>query len=158
MKYLVLIRHGKSNWSQPHLQDLQRPLNKRGKTEAKKLGQLFSDLEISPDTILTSPAKRAYSTSKKLAKSLNFQRKKIVKNKLIYSENYKDILKLICSVEDKLNLIFIVGHCPSLLNLGNRLLGSHIDKLPTCGILMVEFKEKSWSDISANKGKLILYL
>ena len=31
MKKLVLIRHAKSDWSNPFLDDYLRPLNKRGK-------------------------------------------------------------------------------------------------------------------------------
>jgi phosphohistidine phosphatase len=158
MKYLLLIRHAKSSWSNPTLEDVARPLNARGKKEAILLGNFLKELELIPDQILTSHAKRARKTTKKINKSLLLQKDKILINEIIYTDDHRDIIKLLCSVGDEINLLSIVGHSPSLLVLGNYLIRTKIENISTCGIILIRFEEDTWKDISANKGKLILSL
>ena len=43
MKYLTIIRHAKSSWSDPHLSDVDRPLNKRGLNSAPVMGQVLKN-------------------------------------------------------------------------------------------------------------------
>ena len=62
MKTLLLLRHGKSSWSDASLADHDRPLKKRGVEAAKRMGQLLTELNLVPDHILTSSAVRATAT------------------------------------------------------------------------------------------------
>lgn len=39
IKILLLLRHAKSSWKNKELDDHDRPLNKRGKMEAIKMGE-----------------------------------------------------------------------------------------------------------------------
>jgi phosphohistidine phosphatase len=158
MKYLLLIRHAKSSWKNPNLLDLQRPLNKRGKRESLQLGKLLKDLELIPDQIISSHAVRALKTTKNINKKLKLSANKITINEKIYTDNFQDILKVIHSSMSNVNLLCIVGHSPSFLDLGNHLTGTKIEKIVTCGILLVELKEKSWKLKSTNKNKIILFL
>ena len=59
MKELLILRHAKSSWKDPSLDDHDRPLNKRGKKASKRMGQLLADEGIVPDLILSSTARRA---------------------------------------------------------------------------------------------------
>jgi phosphohistidine phosphatase len=43
MKTLLLLRHAKSSWKDTDLDDHDRPLNKRGKRDAPRMGQLLKD-------------------------------------------------------------------------------------------------------------------
>ena len=70
MKKLYLIRHAKSSWKDITLDDFDRPLNKRGKTDAPFMAQKLKDKNIYPDIIISSPAKRAKSTAKAFKKNL----------------------------------------------------------------------------------------
>jgi len=49
MKKLVIIRHAKSSWSDPSLDDFDRPLNKRGNKNAPFMAKKFKDKGIFPD-------------------------------------------------------------------------------------------------------------
>jgi phosphohistidine phosphatase len=158
MKHLLLVRHAKSSWDDPNLEDKIRPLNKRGKKEALILGKSLKKMGLIPQLILSSPAKRALKTANRIAKELNYPKNSIAQDELIYSDNIQHLLKVIHSIEEGTGQVLMVGHKPSLLELGNYLTGTKIEKLPTCGILLVEFKVKSWKQISANKGELTLYL
>lgn len=158
MKHLILVRHAKSSWSNPSLKDKIRPLSKRGKKEALLVGQSLKEMGLIPQLILSSPAKRAIKTAKRIAKKLNYPKNSISKDELIYSDDIHDLLKVISSIREDIDQVLLVGHNPSLLELGNYFTGTKIEKLSTSGILMIEFKVKSWKQISTSNSELILYL
>ena len=56
MKELILIRHAKSSWSNPLLEDFERPLNK-GAQKCTFYGKNFKTKEVNPDLIISSPSK-----------------------------------------------------------------------------------------------------
>ena len=58
MKKIALIRHGKSSWKNP-VNDIDRPLKKRGKLDAAKVAEEFKKFDFTPDLVVSSPAKRA---------------------------------------------------------------------------------------------------
>ena len=64
MKTVCFIRHAKSSWDQAGLSDIDRPLNIRGKTTAPIMAKILADKDITPDLIISSPAKRARQTAK----------------------------------------------------------------------------------------------
>jgi len=55
---LVKLTHGKSDWS-THSSDFNRPLKKRGKRNAKHMGQWLLVNNLCPDLVISSPANRA---------------------------------------------------------------------------------------------------
>ena len=67
MKYIYLVRLAKSSWKDKLLSDRQRPLNKRGKENAPVMAERLRARGGQPDLIISSPAKRARMTAKKLA-------------------------------------------------------------------------------------------
>ena len=62
MKELLIMRHAKSDWSNNAIDDFDRELNKRGKKDAPKIGNKLNELNLEPDLIICSPAKRAKET------------------------------------------------------------------------------------------------
>lgn len=70
MKTLYLVRHAKSSWNDPDIDDFDRPLNKRGKINAPEMAQRMVERGELPNLIISSPAKRARSTAKMMAKKL----------------------------------------------------------------------------------------
>ena len=54
VKRLYLIRHAKSSWKDPDLDDFDRPLNKRGKTDAPLMGKRLKEQGVKPDLIISS--------------------------------------------------------------------------------------------------------
>lgn len=63
MKKLVLIRHAKSDWSNPFLEDFDRGLNKRGLKDAPFMAKVLEKKDIKPDLIICSPSLRTKLTS-----------------------------------------------------------------------------------------------
>ena len=54
MKTLLLMRHAKSDWDHPDLDDHDRPLNKRGLRNAPLMGKFIRDAKLVPGACLTS--------------------------------------------------------------------------------------------------------
>ena len=73
MKTLFLLRHAKSSWKQPEMNDHDRPLNKRGKKEAPKVGEYLKANDLVPDLILSSTARRAHDTAQAVAEESGFE-------------------------------------------------------------------------------------
>ena len=64
-KTLLVLRHGKSSWSDPDLADHDRPLKKRGRRGARSIGEQLRDAGLAPDLVLSSTARRARSTARR---------------------------------------------------------------------------------------------
>ena len=64
MKTLLILRHAKSSWDNLDLSDYDRPLNKRGKRDAPRMGDFLRQQELVPDLIISSTAKRAKNSQK----------------------------------------------------------------------------------------------
>lgn len=63
---LILIRHAKSSWDSPALDDHERPLNKRGRRAATALGDWLRDKGWTPDQVLSSDSARTRETYARL--------------------------------------------------------------------------------------------
>jgi phosphohistidine phosphatase len=57
---LILLRHAKSDW--PDVPDRDRPLAKRGRRDAPRIGRWLHDHGYLPDVVICSPARRTEQT------------------------------------------------------------------------------------------------
>ncbi|MEN8130184.1 MAG: histidine phosphatase family protein [Pseudomonadota bacterium] len=157
MKTLTIVRHAKSSWKYPELDDFDRPLNNRGKTDAPLTGRRLKELEISPDLIITSSANRALTTAKVIAKMIGYPKKKLVADKQVYMADSEDVLTVLRQVNDANKDVFIIGHNPTLTDLANELTGEYIGNVPTCGVVRMTLDIDSWRDLKPGKGSLVLF-
>ncbi len=157
MKTLYIVRHAKSSWDDPHLDDYDRPLNNRGKQNAPEMGKYLAKSGVQPDLIISSSAKRAFSTAKKIVKELRYDQKEIVKTRDLYLASIGTTLKIIRQVEDSINSLMIFGHNPGWTDLTNYLSNAYIDNVPTCGVVAIEFDINHWVEVDKGKGKLLFF-
>jgi phosphohistidine phosphatase len=156
MKTLCVIRHAKSSWDESDLADIDRPLNERGKRDARRMGKRLKEKDITPSLFLSSPAKRALSTAKRIAEIFNHKKDDIKIEKLLYHASDELILEVTKNISDKYHVVFLFAHNPGLTDFANLLTEAHdfIDNVPTCGVVAFEFKCDSWKDISKENAKL----
>ncbi len=157
MKSLYLIRHAKSSWDNPGLNDLERPLNKRGKQNAPMMGKLLNKLGVLPDLIISSPAKRAISTAKRIALETGYPESNISSNKLLYMAGVNDFIEVIMNTGDKINKLMIFSHNYGITDFANYISESNIENIPTCGVVKIDFDFDSWNKIKKEKGKLVFF-
>jgi phosphohistidine phosphatase len=156
MKTLYVIRHAKSSWDELELNDFERPLNERGKRDAPRMGVRLKLKKVLPDVIIASPAKRALSTAKRIAKVIGFEKDKIKTDRELYHANEEAILSVLRAIKPKHNIAFVVGHNPGLTDFVNTLRNDELDieNIPTCGIAVFEIDIDSWEQLQWGGGRL----
>ncbi len=158
MKTLIIVRHGKSSWAYPDLEDFYRPLKPRGINDAFNIGDELLKRDVFPDLILSSPAIRAMNTAIIIARKLDFPLQRIRANESIYEASTYHLLNLLRNVEDNNDTVMIFGHNPSFTSLINQLQDEPLYNLPTCGVFSIELPIDSWADIGKGKGEKLLSL
>lgn len=154
MKTLFLVRHAKSSWKDPTLADHDRPLNKRGKRDAPRMGKRLADRQVRPDVMLTSPAVRARRTAEKISAEIGFPAAEIVVDESIYHGGTTGLLAVIRGLDEGAATAMIFGHNPAMTDLVNYLAHTTIDNVPTCGVAEIRFYVESWSDVVSGGGEL----
>jgi phosphohistidine phosphatase len=157
MRTLYLIRHAKSSWKDEGVTDFDRPLNKRGNRDAPFMASLLKKEKVLPDLIISSPAVRAISTAEIFAEKLNLTQEKILLEKSLYLCGIKELEAIVQSIPDTNKIVFLFGHNPAITHYANHLGNKFITNIPTCGIVGIEFKEKSWREVERSKGKTFLF-
>jgi phosphohistidine phosphatase len=153
MKKLFLIRHAKSSWEDPSLADEDRPLNKRGKKDAPFMGSILYKQGMTPDLMIASPAKRAYSTAKKIAKELHYPVNEIQTFDTLYHSSADTLLEVIRSQPAEVQKLFVFGHNPGFNELVPLLCNKQIDNIPTCGIVCISFRSDNWQQIDKSNSR-----
>jgi phosphohistidine phosphatase len=154
MKILLLIRHAKSSWKDKDLSDHDRPLNKRGKRDAPRMGLLLQKEELVPDIILSSTAVRALDTAARLAKYCHHKGQITYVDSLYLggTEAYLDALKIL---SNDFKIVLVVGHNPDIEELVIILTGQE-ERIPTAALARIDLTIEDWSTLtSKSKGRLV---
>lgn len=153
MKTLLILRHAKSAWDELDVADHDRPLNKRGKYDAPRVGQLLRDEDLVPDLILSSTAKRAHRTAKLAAEACGYKGE-IELAETLYLAGPEAYLAALSSVPDKCRRVMVVGHNPGLEALLEKLTGE-AKALPTAALAQVVLPIAYWRQVEAAEGRLL---
>jgi phosphohistidine phosphatase len=157
MLTLYLVRHAKSSWENSGIDDKLRPLNKRGKHDAPLMGKVLFERSEFPDLIISSPAKRAYLTAKKIALELGYPKIEILKKDQLYMAGIDDFMDVITGVTPDIKRLMVVSHNFGITDFTNQLTGSGISSIPTCGVVRIDLKSSSWADAASIGGELIFF-
>ena len=132
---LVLTRHAKSSWDNLNLTDHDRPLNRRGREDAKLIAKYLATYEYTYKTILCSTSKR---TSETLEIFLNYIHKVDQVNYLsyLYHASAETIRKEIMTL-DTGGTYMLLGHNPGIEVFLRNLNNDSSLKAPTCSIALL---------------------
>jgi phosphohistidine phosphatase len=154
MKTLLILRHAKSDHSEPGLADHDRPLNERGKRDAPRVGERLREARLVPDAILSSTARRAKKTADKAAEACKFKGEVQLVPEL-YLATPATYLSVLSRLDERVERAMIVGHNPGLQVLLAEVTG-HDRELPTAALAQVEFDIAAWSELDTrSRGRLI---
>jgi phosphohistidine phosphatase len=156
MKKVLLMRHAKSSWKDPSLADFERPLNKRGKRDAPRMGAFLMDTDIKIDIILSSPAKRARQTVKRFLREYSFDGKLILEDELYHSDHtiYIDLLN---NLPNEIDSIMIVGHNPEMDYFLDTVCDVY-EHMPTGAIAVINLPIDDWKEINTEiSGELVSF-
>jgi len=147
---LILMRHGKSDWSEP-VSDYQRPIKPRGLRESSQVGTWLVSQALVPERIISSPARRARETAASVAEAAGYRKEDISWNEAIYMADVSELLDVIATTPDECRSLMVVGHNPGLEDL-LFYLTDEVDipddgkVLPTATIAILE-TESDWADL-----------
>ncbi len=146
MKTLILVRHAKSSPAGATLDDRDRPLNDRGKQDARMMGQRLARRELKVDQLLSSPALRARQTARLFADELGVEHQPIVVDDRLYASSADRLLDVIRSLDGKLDRVMLFGHNPDFAELVCRLSRQDV-AMRTCSVAEFRFKTETWETI-----------
>jgi len=146
MKTLLVLRHAKSSWSDPALDDHERPLNKRGRRDAPRMGALVREHGLIPDVVVSSDAVRARLTAEAVVEAARYEGE-ILLDQRLYAASPDDIISLLRTVREKAESVMIVGHNPGLEELVAQLSGEPQD-LPTAALAQIVLPIDRWRDLT----------
>jgi phosphohistidine phosphatase len=147
MKTLLVLRHAKSSWKKKNLADHDRPLNKRGKRDAPKMGALILEQDLLPELILSSTASRARETALAVAESCG-QTDEVRLLRDLYLAETGEMLEMLASLPGELGKVMVVGHNPGMEELVEALTGKS-ETMPTAALAWIELDLEHWSGLRA---------
>jgi phosphohistidine phosphatase len=150
MRRLLLLRHAKTERPEPGQRDRDRKLTERGRTDAPIIGAYMAHHRLVPDLALVSPATRSEQTWALVATAFK-KTPRVVKEERLYNAATGDA-----------RAVLVVGHNPGMHDLAVQLIASgdveireHIkEKLPTCGLVVIEFPFDDWPRLRPSSGRL----
>lgn len=157
MKTLLLVRHAKSSWDDPGTDDIDRPLNDRGKTDAPVMAKRLKNKGIKIDTFISSPAKRARRTARYFAEEYNLEKKDIVIEDKLYMASPAAFAETIRDIKDKFDVAILFAHNPGITDFANNLTQVRIDNMPTCAIFAVTANTDTWAEFEKSEKNFLFF-
>ena len=153
MKNLYLVRHAKSSWKYD-VSDHERPLKKRGTSDAHLVSNYLKDKIKNPDLVISSDANRAKTTAEIFTSNLGINGSLIQYDHELYDFSGFKLINVIKECNDAVNTLMIFGHNYALTHFVNEFGDKYVDNVTTSGFTHIVFNIDSWMDL--NKGKTLL--
>ncbi|MCF6251840.1 MAG: histidine phosphatase family protein [Methylococcaceae bacterium] len=112
-KQLLILRHAKSDWGL-NVRDFDRPLKKRGKQAAQRMGLWLQQQDLVPDYIISSPAERAKTTAEKLTEAMDISVNLVHHDSRLYAAELDDLIAVLSDCPQQAKRILLVAHNPGL--------------------------------------------
>ncbi len=166
MLKLLLLRHAKSSWDDPAIDDHERPLAKRGANAAPRMGQHIAAAHHVPNLILSSDSVRTHATVALVLPELGLPAPPVRYEAELYLAAPTDILERLHKLKSETATVMVVGHNPGLHLLALALTGGGdpdaikrlAQKFPTAGLAVLTFPGKSWANLKPGAGTLEAFL
>ncbi len=163
MKRLYLLRHGKSGWENPDLNDFQRPLNERGRSDVPVIGRYMTEKGYNPDRVLCSTAVRTQETWELVERELPQTDRDIRFSNRLYLAIPEQVMSQAQNMSDECKSLLMIGHNPgmqeSAMSFSNSRGSDHYRKIedvfPSSGLAVLQFAADNWEDVFAGSGELI---
>ena len=175
---LTLVRHAKSDWSDPASADYDRPLNARGRRDCPRMAEWLRANQVRPQRCLISGARRTRETAEVLLAALSAGMPAGLRPVEVFDDRlyHAEPAQLLTVLRETSSLhktsrpleisrpretaadspwIMLVGHNPGLTALANLLSPAavHAD-LPTLAVVTFECPFSRWSDVQPGQSRL----
>lgn len=161
MKTIYLLRHAKSAWDQPDLEDHDRPLDDRGQRAAAVMAVYIGQAGLRPDSVLCSTATRTRQTLERVQAVLGTPM--IRYDPGVYLADAKRLLARLQDQPATCASLLVIGHNPGMEELAGWLVGSGDKalrakmraKFPTAALAVIEAAIDDWRELAPGRGRLV---
>lgn len=153
-RHLFILRHAKSSWDDPGLDDHERPLAPRGQRAVKVLAEHLQASGIRPALVLCSSSRRTRETLEGVAPG---GERRIEPE--LYSASGPELLERLQRVPEDIESVMVIGHNPTMQTIVLRLAGGDSEleavrrKFPTGALATLSF-EGTWSELGPGRARL----
>jgi phosphohistidine phosphatase len=117
VKRLTLMRHADARWQDAGVPDLERPLSRRGTSAAESMGRRLLEVELVPDLLIASPARRTQQTAEIVARELALPPRRVLREESLYLASAHDMLRTVHGSGPRIAHLFVIAHNPGLSEL-----------------------------------------
>lgn len=162
---LLLLRHAKSSWDDPALEDFDRPLARRGREAAPLIGREMVRRGWTPEMAIVSPALRTRQSWDLVARELPAT-PDLLFEPSIYEAVPEALLTAIRRLPNRIATAVLVGHNPGMERLAAMLCGPESDtssmarmkeKFPTAAAACLTF-DTDWHALCEQSATLTAFL
>lgn len=157
MKHILLLRHAKSSWDDSSLDDFDRPLAKRGRKDAPRMGSFVKKAGYIPDYIFSSTAKRARQTTALFCEQAGIDDEAIEWTDDFYYGSSFDYLEAIQQYSGAAESIMLVGHNPKMEEAASLLCSdnkSYTVRMPTAALVCLEHPAVKWNQVREGTARI----
>ena len=157
---LLILRHAKSAWNTDAPSDFERPLSKRGRRDAPRVGRFLVGEGLVPDYVVSSPATRARQTVIAACEPLGIVEADIHWDERIYHASTGALMEVLSECPAKAQRVLIAGHNPGLEMLVQTLSRHRVPRppdfklMPTAAVAHLEIPG-DWRDIDGGIATLL---
>ena len=156
MKKLVLMRHAKSDWSQP-AGDFERPLLPSGVADAKAVATKIPEVLPEHYVVWSSTARRAMETAFIVAETIGYPTENIILKQELYTFDCRGLERCIRTCDNLYDTLIVFGHNEAITDFVNKFGDIFIDNVPTAGCVTINFGANDWDAIGIGiTGQVIL--
>ncbi len=144
---LILVRHAKSSWTDPALDDHARPLNGRGRRSAAAIGEWLARNGHAPDLVLSSDSARTRETWALIAPALSAE-PMIEWRRELYHAGAQDMLDILRGAGTA-QTVLMLGHNPGIAGFAGMLARRphphpRFRDFPTAATAVIEMDAAAW--------------
>lgn len=155
---LILTRHAKSDWDNPDIPDLERPLNARGRRSARELGDWLASRGYEPEEVLSSPSTRTRETWDEVALAALGVLPELRFDARLYQAPPEVMLS--CLRGATAPTVMMIGHSPGIAEFAASLparapMDPEFRSYPTAATLVVDFQTDDWAAIEPGQGSVL---
>ncbi|MGB0507860.1 MAG: SixA phosphatase family protein [Pikeienuella sp.] len=144
MRRLVIMRHAKSDWGNPSIDDHDRPLNQRGRLAAGLMGAYLTDINFRPDHTIISSAARTQETFA----HMRLGDMEHETTPYLYNATAAEVINTIKGAPNQAKTLLVIAHQPGVQQAANTLIdGWLIEKFPTGKLVILNCIADHWGDI-----------
>lgn len=164
MKHICLLRHAKAK--REAASDFERPLSKRGRKDAKAMGEWLAASPFAPQFALCSPAARTQQTLERVRKSCALVDEPRLLQSL-YGAVPSTFLARMRAAPASIDTLLVIGHNPGIANCAARLASPESDqatleamqaKFPAAAVAVFSADIDSWRELQWSGARLLHFM